>query len=76
MWNGNEELKYWVCMLPGSCQTCFLCDNLDAIIVTASATIITLKMGSIPQREFRYEREWTQAGGMMTRVLKKGFSDL
>lgn len=68
--------EYRTCGLLGSCQTCFPCDNPDAITVNVSATIITLKMGSIPQSDFRCEREYIQAQEMMTRVLKKGFSNL
>lgn len=63
-------------MLPGSRWACFLCDDPDAIIATASTTIITLKMGSAPPSDFRCEREQTDLGGMMARVLMKGFSNL
>lgn len=50
-------MNYWIGMLLGSCWTCFLHDDSDASIVTASATIITLKMESIPQNEFTFETE-------------------
>lgn len=75
MWNRNEELKCCICMLLGSCRTCFPCDDPDAIMVSASANVITLKW-DLSQSELKCESEQTQPGGMMTGVLKKYFHNL